>query len=56
MTAGEERHQHLVDDRVLPDDDLPDLAEDSIAAVRDAFGDRRATFRLWGRMHQCVSE
>ena len=40
VPAGEQRHQHLVDDRVLADDDLADLAEDALAAVRHALGDR----------------
>ena len=32
MAAGEERDQHLIDHRVLADDDLADLAEDALAA------------------------
>ena len=33
MTAGEERHQHLIDDGVLTDDDLADLVEDTLAPL-----------------------
>ena len=29
MPAGEQRHQDLLDDLVLPDDDLADLGEDA---------------------------
>ena len=34
VAAGEERHQHFVDDRVLPDDDLADLGEDALRVRR----------------------
>ena len=39
VTAGEQRHQDLIDHVVLADDDLPDLREDSRAARGDAIGD-----------------
>jgi hypothetical protein len=55
VAAGEKRHQHLVDDGVLADDDLADLREDAVAAVGDALGDDRES-RLVGSVHQCVSE
>ena len=38
VPAGEERDEHLIDHRVLPDDDLADLGEDALAPVRDALG------------------
>ena len=41
MPAGEERDEDLIDDRILPDDDLADLGQDALAAERDALGDRR---------------
>ena len=41
MAAGEQRHQHLVDDRVLPHDHLADLGEDALPSERHAFGDFR---------------
>ena len=40
VATGEERHQDLVDDRVLPDDDLADLGEDALTAVGNSLGDR----------------
>src|SRR5215217_283972 len=54
VPAGEEGHQDLVDDRVLADDDLPDLRQDALAPGSDPFGDR-GDVRL-RRVHQCVSE
>jgi hypothetical protein len=54
VAAGEERHQHFVDHRVLADDDLADLAQDALPAGSDPFGDR-GDVRL-RRVHQCVSE
>ncbi len=41
VPAGEERDEDLIDDRILPDDDLADLGQDPLAAERDALGDRR---------------
>ena len=38
VAAGEERDEHLLDDLVLADDDLAELGEDPLAAVRDPFG------------------
>ena len=38
VAAGEERHQDLIDDLVLPDDDLADLRQDPLAAARHALG------------------
>ena len=35
VAAGEERDQHLIDDLVLPDDDLAQLVEDPLAPRRD---------------------
>ena len=55
VPAGEERHQDLVDDVVLPDDHLADLGEDPRAAVGHALGDEGQS-RLLGGFHQCVSE
>ena len=40
VSAGEERHQHLVDDRVLADDDFADLVQDAVAPEGNALGDR----------------
>ena len=37
MAAGEERDEHLLDDFVLADDDLAQLGEDALAALRDSF-------------------
>ena len=55
VAAGEERHQHLVDDLVLADDDLADLGEDPLAALRRrARRPRRCP--VGGRVHQWVSE
>ena len=45
MPAGEERDEDLIDDRILPDDDLADLGQDALAAERDALGDRRNVSR-----------
>ena len=58
VAAGEERHQHLVDDLVLADDDLAELGEDPAAPVLDAFGEAGGGRvgggeRFW---HQWVSE
>ncbi len=36
VAAGEERDEHLIDDLVLADDDLPQLLEDLLAPGRDA--------------------
>ena len=41
MPAGEQRHQDLVDDLVLPDDDLADLRQDARAPLCDALGNLR---------------
>ena len=41
MAAGEQRHQHLVDDFVLADDDLADLGENPRPPFGDAFGNLR---------------
>ncbi len=54
VPAGEERHQHFVDHRVLADDDLADLGEDPLPAGSHPLGDR-GDVRL-RRVHQCVSE
>ena len=55
---GEERHEDLVDDLVLPDDHLPDLGEDALASIRDTFRNCRYIGRRHcrDRIHQCVSE
>jgi hypothetical protein len=55
VAAGEQGHQHLIDDRVLSDDDLSDFGEDAVASEPDAFG-YGGQARLGGRFHQCVSE
>ena len=52
VPAGEERDEHLIDDLVLPDDDLADLRQNPLAPSRDAFGDcgnvsRRQNCRVW---------
>jgi hypothetical protein len=54
VPAREERHQYLVDDVVLPDDDFADFGEDPLAPLRDMFGDRRDVGS--SGVHQCVSE
>jgi hypothetical protein len=55
--TGEQGHQDFVDDHVLADDDLADLAEDQFAAGGDALGDCGDVPRRERRgMHQCVSE
>jgi hypothetical protein len=54
MTAREEGHQHLVDDRVLADDDFANLREDPVASDRDAFGNFRET-GVRGCIHQSVN-
>ena len=51
VTARKERDQHLLDDFILPDDDLSQLGEDARSAVRD-FLDAYSGFGS----HQCVSE
>jgi hypothetical protein len=56
VPAGEERHQHFVDDGVLPDDDLADLRENALAPGRHALGHRRDIRRRRPHVHQCVSE
>ena len=38
VAAGEQRDEHLVDDIVLPDDDLSQLGENAIAARGNFFG------------------
>ena len=38
VAAGEERDQHLLDDLVLADDDLAQLGENPLAALRHALG------------------
>jgi hypothetical protein len=55
MAAREERHQHLVDDFVLSDDDLADFGEDALPPPRDELGDRHDV-RCRRDVHQCVSE
>jgi hypothetical protein len=37
MTGGEERNEHLLHGFVLPDNDLPQLGEDALAAFRYSF-------------------
>jgi hypothetical protein len=54
MPSGEECHQDLIDDLVLPDDHLSNLRKDAFASLRDPFGNRRDIRRRL--MHQCVSE
>jgi hypothetical protein len=39
VAAGEERHQHLIDDLVLAHDHLAQLVEDPRTPVLDAFGE-----------------
>jgi hypothetical protein len=38
MAAAEQRHQHLVDDLVLPDNDLAQLRQNLLTATGDSFG------------------
>ena len=38
VAAGEQRDEHLIDDIVLPDDDLSELGENAIAARGNFFG------------------
>ena len=64
VSAGEERDEHLIDHRILPNDDFSDFGEDALAPARDAFGHGRdvargcvCRFRLLAdsrqRVHQC---
>ena len=46
VAAGEQRHQHLVDDVVLSDDDLAKLGEDAFAPFGDKFHAGGASLRL----------
>ena len=46
VTAGEERHQHVVDDIVLSDDNLSQFVEDAFAAFSDALDAVSASLRL----------
>ena len=60
VAAGEERHQHLVDDRVLADDHLADLREDALPSLSHALGDGSdargpaGSGRLSGRVSRSV--
>ena len=47
VAAGEERDQHLLDDLVLPDDDLAQLGEDALAPFGDPL--RAAATAVLGR-------
>ena len=38
VAAGEQRDEHLLDDFVLPDDDLAELGENALAAFGDSLG------------------
>jgi hypothetical protein len=55
VAAREERHQHLIDDLVLPDDHLADLGHDALPATRDVLG-RRGDVGCRRQVHQWVSE
>ncbi len=44
VAAGEERDEHLLDDLVLPDDDLAQLGENPLAAFGDALGAEAPAF------------
>ena len=46
VAAGEQRDQHLLDDLVLPDDDLAELGENALAARRDSLGADGANRRV----------
>ena len=46
VAAGEQRNQHLIDDLVLPDDDLAQLGENALAARRDFFSADGANRRI----------
>ena len=56
VPSGKQGHQYLVDDGVLPDDDLPDLGENALPSGRHPRGDRRNIRRRRRHVHQCVSE
>ena len=44
MSAGKERNQHLIDDWILSDDDLVNLAEDAFTSVGNASSDSGEIF------------
>ena len=46
MTTRKERHQHVVDDSVLSDDDLAKFVEDAFAAFSDTLDAVGASLRL----------
>ena len=53
VASGEQRDQHLIDDVVLPDDDLAQFAQDAIASFSDALD--AGGFRVRGGIQECPS-
>ncbi|MGC4084847.1 MAG: hypothetical protein QM736_22720 [Vicinamibacterales bacterium] len=56
MSTGEQRHEHLVDDFILTDDDLAKLREDALTPFGDPLCTGRARIRIRSRQTPRIGE